>query len=60
MDNLNYLFKTVCKGCNLVSQCCNSYIVFHVGRWRHNTESVVHENAYSSESHHYFVPPSNK
>ncbi|KAJ0837572.1 putative F-box domain-containing protein [Helianthus annuus] len=48
--------------CNLVSQCCNSYeyLVFHVGRCQHNTESVVHLNAYLCEFHHYFALPSNE
>ncbi|KAL2632536.1 hypothetical protein R1flu_004015, partial [Riccia fluitans] len=26
------------------------------GRRRHNSASVVHENAYVSDEHHYFVP----
>lgn len=83
-----------CQGCNLVSQCCNSYeycvscclypkrmhadqalkvkiakpvtagtyaslFDYCVGRCRHNSESVVHENAYLSEFHHCFAPPTN-
>ncbi|CAH1425057.1 unnamed protein product [Lactuca virosa] len=83
-----------CQGCNLVSQCCNSYeycvscclnpqrtqidqatrvkiakpvtsgtystlFDYCAGRCRHNSESVVHENAYLSEFHHCFAPPSN-
>ncbi|XP_055830578.1 uncharacterized protein LOC129899595 isoform X2 [Solanum dulcamara] len=83
-----------CNGCNLVSQCCNSYefcvscclnpsrtqkdlalnvkisnpisagtyssiFDFCTGRCRHNSESVVHENAYLSEFHHCFSIPSN-
>ncbi|KAK6786912.1 hypothetical protein RDI58_015437 [Solanum bulbocastanum] len=83
-----------CNGCNLVSQCCNSYefcvscclnpsrtqkdlavnvkiskpitagmyssiFDFCTGRCRHNSESVVHENAYLSEFHHCFSMPSN-
>nr|XP_016445603.1 PREDICTED: uncharacterized protein LOC107770786 isoform X1 [Nicotiana tabacum] len=83
-----------CHGCNLVSQCCNSYefcvscclnpsrtqkdlalnvkiakpvtagtysslFDFCMGRCRHNSESVVHENAYLSEFHHCFSIPSN-
>ncbi|XP_073134689.1 uncharacterized protein [Henckelia pumila] len=82
-----------CHGCNLVSQCCNSYeycvscclnpaltdkelaqkvkiakpvtaglygsvFDFCAGRCRHNSESVVHENAYLSEYHHCFTIPS--
>ncbi|KAL3829221.1 hypothetical protein ACJIZ3_018023 [Penstemon smallii] len=83
-----------CQGCNLVSQCCNSYefcvscclnpatthkdlalkvkiakpvtagtyetvFDFCAGRCRHNSESVVHENAYLSEFHHCFSMSSN-
>ncbi|XP_022864399.1 uncharacterized protein LOC111384358 isoform X2 [Olea europaea var. sylvestris] len=83
-----------CQGCNLVSQCCNSYefcvscclnpartlkelalkvkmakpltagiytsvFDFCTGRCRHNSESVVHENAYISDFHHCFSLPSN-
>ncbi|XP_059654434.1 uncharacterized protein LOC132301154 isoform X3 [Cornus florida] len=83
-----------CHGCNLVSQCCNSYefcvscclnpertrkelalkvkiakpvtagtyssvFDFCAGRCRHNSESVVHENAYLSDFHHCFSLPSN-
>ncbi|KAL3565248.1 hypothetical protein D5086_033294 [Populus alba] len=83
-----------CQGCNLVSQCCNSYefcvscclhpsrtqeaqvlkvkiakpstavsytsvFDFCAGRCRHNSESVVHENAYRSDFHHCFSLPSN-
>ncbi|KAI3498108.1 hypothetical protein L1887_33859 [Cichorium endivia] len=83
-----------CQGCNLVSQCCNSYeycvscclnpqrtqtdqalrvkiakpitsgtystlFDYCSGRCRHNSESVVHENAYLSDFHHCFAPPSN-
>ncbi|PIN04644.1 hypothetical protein CDL12_22819 [Handroanthus impetiginosus] len=83
-----------CQGCNLFSQCCNSYefcvscclnpamtqkeqalkvkvakpltsgmyesvFDFCAGRCRHNSESVVHENAYLSEFHHCFSMPSN-
>ncbi|XP_019184609.1 PREDICTED: uncharacterized protein LOC109179565 isoform X1 [Ipomoea nil] len=83
-----------CHGCNLLSQCCNSYefcvacclnpsrtpkelalkvkiakpitagtyssiFEFCAGRCRHNSESVVHENAYHSEFHHCFSIPSN-
>ncbi|XP_059299037.1 uncharacterized protein LOC132051823 [Lycium ferocissimum] len=84
-----------CNGCNLISQCCNSYefcvscclnpsrtqkhlalrvkiakpttsgtystlFDFCKGRCRHNSESVVHENAYLSEFHHCFsIPTSN-
>ncbi|KAF3643892.1 putative tetrapyrrole-binding protein, chloroplastic [Capsicum annuum] len=83
-----------CHGCNLVSQCCNSYefcvscclnpsrtqknlalnvkiskpitagtyssiFDFCTGRCRHNSESVVHENAYLSEFHHCFSIPFN-
>lgn len=78
-----------CQGCNLVSQCCNSYeycvscclnpsktpkdlalevkiakpitagtyasvFDFCAGRCRHNSASVVHENAYASDFHHCF------
>ncbi|XP_022145116.1 uncharacterized protein LOC111014633 [Momordica charantia] len=85
--------KFPCHGCNLVSQCCNSYeycvsccqgpsrtkreqilkikiakpasagtyasvFDFCVGRCRHNSESVVHENAYHSDYHHCFSLPS--
>ncbi|XP_038899507.1 uncharacterized protein LOC120086783 [Benincasa hispida] len=85
--------KFPCHGCNLVSQCCNSYeycvsccqnpsrtkreqilkikiakpatagtyasvFDFCVGRCRHNSESVVHENAYHSAYHHCFSLPS--
>ncbi|XP_059463623.1 uncharacterized protein LOC132192329 isoform X2 [Corylus avellana] len=81
-------------GCNLLSQCCNSYefcvscclnpartqkeqalkvkiakqatagtyasvFDFCAGRCRHNSESVVHENAYLSEFHHCFSLPLN-
>ncbi|XP_057957426.1 uncharacterized protein LOC131150616 [Malania oleifera] len=84
----------LCYGCNLVSQCCNSYefcvscclnpaqtqkelalkvkvakpvtagtyasvFDFCVGRCRHNSESVVHENAYLSDFHHCYSLPSN-
>ncbi|CAL1375896.1 unnamed protein product [Linum trigynum] len=84
-----------CKGCNLLSQCCNSYeycvscclnpsttlvdevtkvkmaktatsgtypsvFDFCSGRCRHNSGSVVHENAYISEFHHCFSLPSNQ
>ncbi|XAR71158.1 hypothetical protein NMG60_11028291 [Bertholletia excelsa] len=83
-----------CHGCNLDSQCCNSYefcvsccqnpvrtqkdlvmklriakpatagtysniFDFCAGRCRHNSESVVHENAYLSDFHHCFSLPSN-
>ncbi|GAB2217923.1 hypothetical protein Droror1_Dr00001137 [Drosera rotundifolia] len=83
-----------CHGCNVVSQCCNSYefcvscclnpsqtpeelamqvkiarpltagtyanvFDFCAGRCRHNSESVVHENAYVSDFHHCFSLPSN-
>ncbi|XP_021752321.1 uncharacterized protein LOC110717845 [Chenopodium quinoa] len=83
-----------CQGCNLISQCCNSYefcvscclnplqtqkelvvkvkiakaanagtynsvFDFCAGRCRHNSESVVHENAYLSDFHHCFSLPSN-
>ncbi|KAJ3671500.1 hypothetical protein LUZ60_007579 [Juncus effusus] len=78
-----------CQGCNVESQCCNSYeycvscclnpsrtredqavrikiakpitartyssvFDFCAGRCRHNSASVVHENAYASEFHHCF------
>ncbi|XP_020107484.1 uncharacterized protein LOC109723507 [Ananas comosus] len=78
-----------CQGCNLVSQCCDSYeycvscclnpsktkmdlavkvkiakpvtagrygtvFDFCAGRCRHNSASVVHENAYASDFHHCF------
>ncbi|KAK1270052.1 hypothetical protein QJS04_geneDACA014171 [Acorus gramineus] len=78
-----------CQGCNLPSQCCNSYeycvscclnpsqtdkenalkvkiakpvtagtyqsvFDFCIGRCRHNSASVVHENAYASDFHHCF------
>ncbi|XP_062107806.1 uncharacterized protein LOC133818775 [Humulus lupulus] len=81
--------KFSCHGCNLLSQCCNSYeycvscclnpsktlkqsiikmkiakpatagtyanvFDFCAGRCRHNSESVVHENAYISDFHHCF------
>ncbi|XP_068665330.1 uncharacterized protein [Aristolochia californica] len=83
-----------CQGCNVVSQCCNSYeycvscclnpartpkelalkvkvakpatagtyasiFDFCAGRCRHNSASVVHENAYASDFHHCFSLPSN-
>ncbi|XP_057249598.1 uncharacterized protein LOC104888789 isoform X2 [Beta vulgaris subsp. vulgaris] len=83
-----------CQGCNLISQCCNSYELcvscclnplqtqkelavkvkiskaetagtynsvfdFCTGRCRHNSESVVHENAYLSDFHHCFSLPTN-
>ncbi|KAL1535318.1 hypothetical protein AAHA92_28113 [Salvia divinorum] len=83
-----------CQGCNIVSQCCNSYefcvscclhpqminkelasniqiakpvtagiygsiFDYCAGRCRHNSESVVHENAYMSEFHHCFSIPTN-
>ncbi|XP_009363643.2 uncharacterized protein LOC103953606 [Pyrus x bretschneideri] len=83
-----------CYGCNVVSECCNSYeycvscclnpsriteeqvikvkmakpatagtyssaFDFCAGRCRHNSESVVHENAYLSDFHHCFSLPSN-
>ncbi|XP_042503324.1 uncharacterized protein LOC122080604 isoform X2 [Macadamia integrifolia] len=86
--------KFSCHGCNLVSQCCNSYeycvscclnpartqkelalkvkiakpmtagtyasvFDFCAGRCRHNSESVVHENAYASDYHHCFSLPLN-
>ncbi|KAF3972412.1 hypothetical protein ACB098_04G031200 [Castanea mollissima] len=86
--------KFSCHGCNLLSQCCNSYefcvscclnpartrkeqvlkvkvakqstagtyssvFDFCAGRCRHNSESVVHENAYISDFHHCFSLPSN-
>ncbi|XP_030462029.1 uncharacterized protein LOC115682037 [Syzygium oleosum] len=86
--------KFSCYGCNLFSQCCNSYeycvscclnptrtqkdealkvkiakpatagtygsvFDFCTGRCRHNSESVVHENAYLSEFHHCFSLPAN-
>ncbi|KAG8369528.1 hypothetical protein BUALT_Bualt14G0022900 [Buddleja alternifolia] len=86
--------KFSCHGCNLVSQCCNSYefcvscclkpatthkelalkikiakpvtagiyqsvFDFCAGRCRHNSESVVHENAYISDFHHCFSLSSN-
>ncbi|XP_071707790.1 uncharacterized protein [Rutidosis leptorrhynchoides] len=37
----------------------SSLFDYCVGRCRHNSESVVHENAYVSEFHHCFGPPSN-
>eukprot|EP01018_Ginkgo_biloba_P032579 Gb_09263 [translate_table: standard] len=78
-----------CQGCNLISQCCDSYELcvscclspartlpelatkvkvakpatagtygsvfnFCAGRCRHNSASVVHENAYASDMHHCF------
>ncbi|KAK7262580.1 hypothetical protein RJT34_30154 [Clitoria ternatea] len=86
--------KFSCHGCNLLSQCCNSYeycvscclnpsliskeralkvkvakpatagtyasvFDYCAGRCRHSSESVVHENAYISDSHHCFSLPSN-
>ncbi|PRQ37775.1 hypothetical protein RchiOBHm_Chr4g0406391 [Rosa chinensis] len=86
--------KFSCHGCNVVSECCNSYeycvsccqdpsriikeqvlevkiakpasagkyssvFDFCAGRCRHNSESVVHENAYRSDFHHCFSLPSN-
>ncbi|KAH6833397.1 glycosyltransferase family protein [Perilla frutescens var. hirtella] len=83
-----------CQGCNIGSQCCNSYefcvscclnpemtrielalkvkiakpvtagiygsiFDYCAGRCRHNSESVVHENAYLSEFHHCFSIQSN-
>ncbi|KAM5570031.1 hypothetical protein ABKV19_017179 [Rosa sericea] len=86
--------KFSCHGCNVVSECCNSYeycvsccldpsriikeqvlevkiakpasagkyssvFDFCAGRCRHNSESVVHENAYLSDFHHCFSLPSN-
>ncbi|XP_031259243.1 uncharacterized protein LOC116117337 [Pistacia vera] len=86
--------KFSCQGCNLLSQCCNSYefcvsccvnpartqkeqvlkmkiakpatagnfqsvFDFCAGRCRHNSESVVHENAYLSDFHHCFSLQSN-
>lgn len=86
--------KFACSGCNLVSQCCNSYefcvsccqnpaktrkeealkvkiarpktagtyssvFDYCAGRCRHNSQSVVHENAYFSDYHHCFFLPSN-
>ncbi|RVW76845.1 hypothetical protein CK203_043072 [Vitis vinifera] len=88
------VFFLPCSGCNLISQCCNSYefcvscclnpartqkelalkvkmakpvtagayasvFDFCTGRCRHNSESVVHENAYLSDFHHCFSLPSN-
>lgn len=37
----------------------SSIFDFCTGRCRHNSESVVHENAYRSEFHHCFSIPSN-
>ncbi|KAJ8445744.1 hypothetical protein Cgig2_026071 [Carnegiea gigantea] len=37
----------------------NSVFDFCAGRCRHNSESVVHENAYVSDFHHCFALPSN-
>lgn len=37
----------------------SSLFDFCMGRCRHNSESVVHENAYLSEFHHCFSIPSN-
>lgn len=37
----------------------NSVFDFCAGRCRHNSESVVHENAYLSDFHHCFSLPSN-
>ncbi|MQL74871.1 hypothetical protein Taro_007211, partial [Colocasia esculenta] len=86
--------KFSCRGCNLLSQCCNSYefcvscclspsrtaeelalkvkiakpvtagtyanvFDFCAGRCRHNSASVVHENAYASDVHHCFSLPLN-
>ncbi|KAJ7980702.1 UPF0454 protein C12orf49 like [Quillaja saponaria] len=86
--------KFSCHGCNLLSQCCNSYeycvscclnpartekgrvlklkiakpatagtyanvFDYCAGRCRHNSESVVHENAYLSDFHHCFSQTSN-
>ncbi|XP_048333558.2 uncharacterized protein LOC107422037 [Ziziphus jujuba] len=86
--------KFSCQGCDLLSQCCNSYeycvscclnpsktlkqhvlkmrvakpatagtyasvFDFCAGRCRHNSESVVHENAYISDFHHCFSVSSN-
>ncbi|KAF2300223.1 hypothetical protein GH714_010806 [Hevea brasiliensis] len=86
--------KFSCHGCNLLSQCCNSYefcvscclnpartqeeeviklkiakpttagtyagiFDFCAGRCRHNSESVVHENAYLSDFHHCYSLSSN-
>ncbi|PPR95339.1 hypothetical protein GOBAR_AA25332 [Gossypium barbadense] len=86
--------KFSCHGCNVLSQCCNSYefcvscclqpaqtqkeqvlklkvakpstsgtylsvFDFCAGRCGHNSESVVHENAYVSDFHHCFSLPSN-
>ncbi|OMP07066.1 hypothetical protein COLO4_07661 [Corchorus olitorius] len=86
--------KFSCHGCNVLSQCCNSYefcvscclhpaqtqkeqvlklkvakpatagtyasvFDYCAGRCRHNSESVVHENAYVSDFHHCFSLPSN-
>ncbi|PIN15988.1 hypothetical protein CDL12_11369 [Handroanthus impetiginosus] len=45
-----------CQGCNLFSQCCNSY-EFCVSCCLN--PAMVHENAYLSEFHHCFSMPSN-
>ncbi|KAL8227806.1 hypothetical protein R6Q57_015390 [Mikania cordata] len=37
----------------------SSLFDYCAGRCRHNSESVIHENAYLSEFHHCFAPPSN-
>ncbi|CAN1195505.1 SREBP regulating gene protein [Linum perenne] len=85
--------KFPCKGCSLLSNCCNSYeycvsccmnpsmtkvddvtkvkiaktltsptyatlFDYCEGRCRHNSASVVHENAYISDLHHCFYLPS--
>lgn len=91
---LSHKRRAILLGCNLVSQCCNTYefcvscclnplrtqkeqalrvkiakpvtagtyssvFDFCAGRCRHNSESVVHENAYLSDFHHCFSLPSN-
>ncbi|CAN8254215.1 unnamed protein product [Cochlearia groenlandica] len=52
----------ICKMTNfafLVSGTYKTVFDFCAGRCRHNSESVVHENAYHSKSHHCFSLTSN-
>ncbi|XP_075504883.1 uncharacterized protein LOC142542244 isoform X5 [Primulina tabacum] len=44
---------------DLKSGLYGNVFYFCAGRCRHNSESVVHENAYLSEYHHCFTIPSN-
>ncbi|KAG6597648.1 hypothetical protein SDJN03_10828, partial [Cucurbita argyrosperma subsp. sororia] len=55
---IHYLIAALAKGTNFLVRTYASVFDFCAGRCRHNSESVVHENAYHSDYHHCFSLPS--